>query len=161
MAAAVKKKKKIKGSTWQFWAIIAIPMVLILVFNYIPMLGIVIAFKDYSPRKGIFGSDWVGMKYLMQFLTSPSSVKVIRNTFILGFYQLIFSFPVPIILAIALNECRQARFKKVCADDHLCALFYFHRYPGRYPDAGNGYENRYYEPYHWAVRRRTCEFLRG
>lgn len=112
MAAAVKKKKKIKGSTWQFWAIIAIPMVLILVFNYIPMLGIVIAFKDYSPRKGIFGSDWVGMKYLMQFLTSPSSVKVIRNTFILGFYQLIFSFPVPIILAIALNECRQARFKK-------------------------------------------------
>lgn len=111
MAAAVKKKK-VKGSTWQFWAIILIPLIIIMVFNYLPMLGIVIAFKDYSPRKGIMGSDWVGLKYIMQFLTSPSSVKVIRNTFILGFYQLVFTFPIPIILAIALNECRRVRFKK-------------------------------------------------
>lgn len=95
MAAAVKKKKKIKGSTWQFWAIIAIPMVLILVFNYIPMLGIVIAFKDYSPRKGIFGSDWVGMKYLMQFLTSPSSVKVIPQHLYSGFLSADFQLPCP------------------------------------------------------------------
>ena len=68
MAAAVKKKK-VKGSTWQFWAIILIPLIIIMVFNYLPMLGIVIAFKDYSPRKGIMGSDWVGLKYIMQFLT--------------------------------------------------------------------------------------------
>lgn len=101
-----------KNSIWQFWVIIAIPLVLVFVFSYIPMFGIVIAFKDFSPRKGIMGSDWVGLKYVIQFLTSPSSVRVIKNTFLLGIYQLLFSFPLPIILAISLNECRSKRVKK-------------------------------------------------
>ena len=100
------KKKKRRNSTWQFWAIILIPLVLVFVFNYIPMFGVIIAFEDFSPRKGILGSDWVGLKYVIQFLTSQSSTKVIKNTFILGIYQLIFTFPVPIILAVSLNECR-------------------------------------------------------
>ena len=89
------KKKKRRNSTWQFWAIILIPLVLVFVFNYIPM-----------------GSDWVGLKYVIQFLTSQSSTKVIKNTFILGIYQLIFTFPVPIILAVSLNECRSRHIKK-------------------------------------------------
>lgn len=108
----MKAKKKRKNSTWQFWLIIAMPLLFIIIFNYLPMFGIVIAFKDYSPKKGIWGSDWVGLKYMIQFLTSPSSVKVIRNTFILGAYQLMFSFPMPVILAIALNECDKIRLKK-------------------------------------------------
>lgn len=105
-------KKKRKNSTWQFWAIIFVPLLLVFVFNYIPMFGIIIAFEDFSPRKGIMGSDWVGLKYVIQFLTSPSSVRVIRNTFMLGIYQLVFTFPVPIILAVSLNECRNNRVKK-------------------------------------------------
>jgi len=106
------KKKKRRNSTWQFWAIILIPLVLVFVFNYIPMFGVIIAFEDFSPRKGILGSDWVGLKYVIQFLTSQSSTKVIKNTFILGIYQLIFTFPVPIILAVSLNECRSRHIKK-------------------------------------------------
>ena len=89
-----------------------IPLVLVFVFNYIPMFGVIIAFEDFSPRKGILGSDWVGLKYVIQFLTSQSSTKVIKNTFILGIYQLIFTFPVPIILAVSLNECRSRHIKK-------------------------------------------------
>ena len=76
------------------------------------MFGVIIAFEDFSPRKGILGSDWVGLKYVIQFLTSQSSTKVIKNTFILGIYQLIFTFPVPIILAVSLNECRSRHIKK-------------------------------------------------
>lgn len=110
--AAVKKRTGTKKTNWQFWAIIALPLLYIIIFYYIPMGGIVIAFKDFSLRKGIWGSDWAGLKYVKQFLTSPSSVKVIKNTFILGIYQLLFSFPVPVILAICLNECGSKRFKK-------------------------------------------------
>lgn len=70
------------------------------------------AFKDYSIKKGILGSDWVGLKYFIQFLSSTSSVKVIINTLILGIYTLVINFPFPIILAIMLNEIRCERFKK-------------------------------------------------
>lgn len=107
-----KKKSKRKSSNWQFWAIIALPMIYAIVFAYIPMGGIIIAFKDYSIRKGILGSSWVGLKYFKQFLTSPSSVLVIKNTFILGIYTLIANFPIPILLAIAINEIGNRKFKK-------------------------------------------------
>lgn len=97
-------KNKIKSNNWQFWAIIALPVIYAAVFAYIPMAGILIAFEDYSPRGGIFGSDWVGLKWFKQFLTSTSSVRVIKNTLILGVYSLIVNFPLPILLAIGLNE---------------------------------------------------------
>lgn len=77
-----------------------------------PWGGIVIAFKDYSIRKGIFGSDWVGLKYFKQFLTSTSSVTVIKNTVILGIYTLVVNFPIPILLAIGINEIRNKTYKK-------------------------------------------------
>lgn len=101
-----------KTSNWQFWAIIALPVIYAIVFAYIPMGGIIIAFKDYSIRKGILGSDWVGLKYFAQFLTSPSSVTVIKNTVILGVYTLIVNFPIPILLAIGINEVKNIKFKK-------------------------------------------------
>ncbi len=82
--APARKKGKMKNSNWQFWLIIAIPVIYAFVFAYIPMGGIIIAFKDYSIRKGILGSDWVGLKYFIQFLTSSNSVLVIKNTLILG-----------------------------------------------------------------------------
>ncbi len=106
------KKNKVKNYNWQFWLIIAVPVIYAFIFAYIPMGGIIIAFKDYSIRKGILGSDWVGLKYFIQFLTSTNSVLVIKNTLILGVYTLIVNFPIPILLAIAINEVGNRFFKK-------------------------------------------------
>lgn len=103
---------RIKNYNWQFWLIIALPMIYAFIFAYIPMGGIIIAFKDYSIRKGILGSEWVGFKYFIQFLTSKSSVLVIKNTLALGIYTMIVSFPIPILLAIGINEVRNKFFKK-------------------------------------------------
>jgi multiple sugar transport system permease protein/putative aldouronate transport system permease protein len=107
----MKKKKRRKNSNWQFWAIISLPVIYAIVFAYIPMGGIIIGFKDYSIRKGILGSNWVGLKYFKQFLTSTNSLLVIKNTLILGIYTLL-TFPVPIILAIGINEMRCKWYKK-------------------------------------------------
>lgn len=106
------QKNKIKNANWQFWAIIAIPMIYAIVFAYIPMGGIIMAFKDYSPRRGILGSEWVGLKYFQQFLTSTSSIAVIKNTLVLGVYSLIVNFPLPILLAIGVNEMRHVKYRK-------------------------------------------------
>ncbi len=106
------KGNKIKNANWQFWLIIALPVLYAVVFAYVPMGGILMAFQDYSPRRGILGSDWVGLKYFKQFLTSTSSITVIKNTLILGVYSLIVNFPLPIILAIGLNELRQVKYRK-------------------------------------------------
>ena len=111
-SAMVSKSNKIKSANWQFWVIIAIPIIYAIIFAYIPMAGIVLAFQDFSIRKGIFGSEWVGLRYFKQFLTSTSSVLVIKNTLILGIYSFLASFPVPILLAIGINEMRAKRYKK-------------------------------------------------
>ena len=104
--------KKRSRYNWQFWAIIAVPVIYAFVFAYIPMGGIILAFKDYSIRKGILGSPWVGLKYFKQFLTSTSSKTVIANTFILGIYSLVVNFPFPILFAVLVNELRSVKFKK-------------------------------------------------
>ena len=111
-AVPANKKNKIKSSNWQFWLIIALPVIYAFVFAYIPMGGIIIAFKDYSIRRGILGSEWVGLKYFKQFLTSTNSVLVIKNTIILGVYTFLVNFPIPILLAIGINEVRNIKFKK-------------------------------------------------
>ena len=111
-SATISKSNKIKSANWQFWVIIAVPIIYAIIFAYIPMAGIVLAFQDLSIRKGIFGSEWVGLRYFKQFLTSTSSVLVIKNTLILGIYSFLASFPVPILLAIGINEMRAKRYKK-------------------------------------------------
>ncbi|GHV06913.1 sugar ABC transporter permease [Spirochaetia bacterium] len=100
------------GNSWQFWAISALPLLWLLVFCYAPMGGLLMAFKDYSPRRGIWNSEWVGLKWFEQFLTTPSGVTVIINTLRLGVYSLIAGFPIPILLAVGLNEIRSLTFKK-------------------------------------------------
>ena len=111
-SATIGKSNKIKSANWQCWVIIAVPIIYAIIFAYIPMAGIVLAFQDFSIRKGIFGSEWVGLRYFKQFLTSTSSVLVIKNTLILGIYSFLASFPVPILLAIGINEMRAKRYKK-------------------------------------------------
>lgn len=81
-------------------------------FKYIPMWGILISFKDFKPFIGFMDSSWVGLKHYLQFFSSPDAVRIIRNTLILGVLTLIFSFPMPIIFSLALNELKGVRFKK-------------------------------------------------
>ena len=105
-------QKKRGKYNWQFWAILAIPVIYAFDFAYIPMGGIILAFKNYSIRKGILGSPWVGLKYFKQFLTTTSSKTVIANTFILGFYSLLVIFPFRILFAVLVIELRSVKFKK-------------------------------------------------
>ncbi len=82
-------------------------------FRYVPMWGILVAFKDFKPFIGFSKSKWVGLEHFQIFFSSPDAWRVIRNTVWIGFVTLIFSFPMPIIFAIALNEAHAVRFKKV------------------------------------------------
>ncbi|MDF2657826.1 MAG: sugar transporter permease [Paenibacillus sp.] len=83
-----------------------------LIFKYLPMGGIVISFKDYNLYKGILESKWVGFKYYEMFFKSPDFWILLRNTFLLGLYKLVFGFPAPILLALLLNEVKHALFKR-------------------------------------------------
>lgn len=87
-------------------------IILVFIFAYIPIYGIAIAFKDYNPAVGIMGSEWVGLKYFKLFFSNPFAWRLIKNTFLLGFYSLLFSFPAPIILALLIDQVQNARFKK-------------------------------------------------
>ncbi|WP_244852514.1 sugar ABC transporter permease [Bacillus sp. J14TS2] len=84
----------------------------VLIFNYFPMYGILIAFKDFSAAQGIWGSDWVGLKYFKTFFNDPMALRVLKNTLLLGLYSLLWSFPAPIVLALLFNELKSKRFKK-------------------------------------------------
>lgn len=84
-----------------------------IVFHYVPMLGIVMAFQNFSAGKGFLGSEWVGFANFVDFFKSVYFVRVLRNTVLLNFYQLLWSFPIPIILALLLNEIRCEPFKRV------------------------------------------------
>lgn len=97
---------------WQLYLFLLLPVACVVIFNYIPMYGIVLAFKNYRPNKGILGSPWVGMKYFNQFFNSPSFLLLLKNTLILSLYSLLASLPVPILLALCLNEVRIPWFKK-------------------------------------------------
>lgn len=97
---------------WQLYLMLSLPVLYIIIFCYVPMGGIVIAFKDYSFRKGILGSDWVGLKYFKQFFSSPDIGMLLKNTLIISIYQLVVTFPAPIILALALHIIGNDRFKK-------------------------------------------------
>lgn len=87
-------------------------IVYFVVFKYVPMYGIIIAFKDFRFADGILGSQWVGMKHFVRLFSSPDFFTILRNTLLLSLYSIVFSFPVPIILAILLNEVRNIYFKK-------------------------------------------------
>ncbi len=84
-----------------------------IIFRYGPMYGLIISFKKYSVFQGILKSPWVGFKYFEQFFTSPDFWMLTKNTFLLGVYSLLWTFPFPIIFALLLNEIRNQKFKKL------------------------------------------------
>lgn len=88
-------------------------IVLVVLFNYIPMLGLQLAFKDYNFSSGIWGSPWVGLDNFREFLASNDFWSAISNTFLLTTLRLLFTFPAPIILALLINEVENSAFKRI------------------------------------------------
>ncbi|GHT97468.1 hypothetical protein FACS1894142_2080 [Spirochaetia bacterium] len=97
----------------ELWLFCLPGLIITLIFHYWPLYGVQIAFRDYSVRKGIFGSEWVGWTHFIRFFNSPNAVQIIWNTFVLSIYSLLAGFPIPIILALLLNSLRFKRYRKV------------------------------------------------
>ncbi len=93
--------------------LVAIPILYFVIFHYLPLYGVQIAFKRYSPGKGIWGSPWVGLQWFREFFSSIYAGRVIGNVLILNGLRLVFAFPLPIVFALLLNELRMARYKRV------------------------------------------------
>ena len=111
--------KTVKISSWRrrwnhrgLYFLILIPVVYVFIFNYIPMYGVLMAFKNFSPRLGVWASPWVGFYNFERFLSSPNFFNILRNTLVLNIYGLIASFPFPILMALCVNHIVFRRFKK-------------------------------------------------
>ncbi|WP_372344840.1 ABC transporter permease [Streptomyces sp. KL116D] len=97
---------------WQLYSLAVLPLLFFLVFRYLPMIGNVIAFRRFEPGGSILGEDWVGLRYVDMFLSDPAFWQVFRNTLWMGLLTLLFCFPVPIVLALLLNEVRRTALKR-------------------------------------------------
>lgn len=100
-------------NNWQLYVLLFVPVALTIIYKYVPMYGIQIAFRDFSAKKGFLGSEWVGLEWFKRFFTAPNCGRMIKNTILLSVYSLLWSFPVPIILSLAINQLRFAKFKRV------------------------------------------------
>ena len=110
----IKKKSWLYfRNNWQLYAFLLPSVVFIIVFAYIPMAGVVLAFKEYDFSLGIWGSPWVGFENFERFFTAYNFWQILWNTISLSFYSLIASFPFPIMLALILNAFPGTKFKKV------------------------------------------------
>lgn len=116
---AVKRKKTVNQKiryikkNWLLYVFFLLPALFVtIVFKYLPMGGLLIAFKDFNVIKGVFGSEWVGLEYFRRFLSSPDFVKYLMNTLELSAYGLLWGFPVPILLALLLNQIKSTGIKK-------------------------------------------------
>lgn len=97
---------------WQLYLLLLLPLAYIIIFAYVPMGGLIIAFKKYNVREGIWGSPWVGFKNFAKFFTSYRFPIIIKNTLVISLYGLAVSFPIPIIFALLLNAMGGKRYKK-------------------------------------------------
>lgn len=98
---------------WQLYLFVLPLVAYLIIFRYLPMYGIVIAFKDFRPSQGILGSEWVGFDNFIRFFNSYYFVTVIRNTIMITLMSLLLGFPAPILLALSLNEIMSNRYKKL------------------------------------------------
>ncbi|MDR0126478.1 ABC transporter permease [Bacillus zhangzhouensis] len=116
-AAALKKEKRKRLLnqllSQKFLYLMILPgLIYFIVFKYVPMWGLIIAFQDYQPFLGILGSEWVGFKHFIRLFTEPTFFILLKNTLILFAMNVVIFFPIPILLALLLNEVRLALFKK-------------------------------------------------
>ena len=108
-----REKMTYMKKNWQLYLFFLMPgLLLTIIFKYLPMGGLLIAFEDYNVIKGVLGSPWVGLEYFRRFLSSPDFMNYLMNTLKLSIYGLLWGFPVPIILALLLNRIRKTGIKK-------------------------------------------------
>ena len=118
LAFALREGKQMKETlrymkrNWVLYLMLLVPIVYILLFKYLPMFGTLIAFQDYNIFEGILGSDWVGLEHFKEAFANKDFWRAFKNTIVLNVGSLIVGFPVPIILAIFLNEVTSPRIKK-------------------------------------------------
>ena len=98
---------------WQLYLLLLIPVALVVIFNYAAYPSLRMAFMDYKPIKGFKGSDWVGMRIFQEIFKDPDFIRSLRNSIAFNLLDLLVGFPMPIILALMLNELRFMKFKKV------------------------------------------------
>ena len=110
--SVVYKLRKDLLRHYQLYFLVAIPVIYVFIFSYVPMYGAQIAFRNYRAIDGIWGSEWVGLDHFMQFFRSYQFKKLLRNTLEVSIYSTIAGFPFPILLAVALNNCTHKRFGK-------------------------------------------------
>lgn len=115
-----KNSSKSKGKFWGYirndgalYAMLILPVAYYILFHYVPMYGITIAFENYNPILGVFKSEWVGLDVFREIFKMKEFLRAVRNTLTLNLINVIFGFPIPIIIAIMLNEVRQSRAKKL------------------------------------------------
>ncbi|WP_168120148.1 sugar ABC transporter permease [Paenibacillus sp. HB172176] len=111
VSTARRWKRQLLRDRWLYLMLLP-GIIFFLVYKYLPMWGVVIAFQNYSPGLGLFQSEWVGLKHFDRLFSEPTFWMLFRNTILLSAYQLIFFFPIPIVLAIMLNELRHQVFKR-------------------------------------------------
>jgi len=99
-------------SNWQLYLLISPVLVYFVVFHYVPMYGVQIAFKDFIATKGITGSPWIGFDHFERFYQSYYFWRLIKNTLLIGVYQLVVGFPIPILLALMINEVKASWFRR-------------------------------------------------
>lgn len=107
------KMKKYMQHNWQLWVMLLPAIVYIFVFCYVPMYGVQLAFRDYDYAAGITGGKFVGLKYFMQYFQSDMFGTTLKNTFIISATSIVVGFPIPIILAMVVNQLRNKKWKKV------------------------------------------------
>ena len=104
--------RKMLAHNWQLYVLVALPLVYLVIFHYVPMYGAQLAFKKYRAALGIWGSEWIGFDHFIAFFQSFQFQRIVRNTISISAYSLVAGFPVPILLAIALNNSQTRSFKK-------------------------------------------------
>lgn len=87
-------------------------LILLIIFNIVPMYGILMAFQDFVPSRGLFGSEWVGLQNFIDLINYPNIGNVVKNTFVIAILKIVIGFPIPIIFSLLLNEIRQRGIKK-------------------------------------------------
>lgn len=115
IAISKRRNKILKSYTnnWQLYVLLILPLAYLIIFKYIPLLGLQIAFKNYSITKGMFASEWVGLEHFKNFFSDYRAIRVIKNTVILSVYHLVAGFPIPILFALCLNYITNKRYKKL------------------------------------------------
>ena len=110
--AKSKVLRKAAG-TWPLYLMILPAVVLVFIFSYLPLAGLRLAFHKFTYATGLWGGKWVGLRYFESFFRDPYCWRLISNTFLLSFFSLVFTFPIPIVYALLLNEIGHAKYKKL------------------------------------------------